>query len=209
MESCERPQGGGKSVFRASHTRIPLFSEQPLEGKTEHLVSIWGQILFFCGVAIEWYRNFQPGIRLVRTQNKTSTPRKQAVHPGCTIARAVPVPWALTKIVTGMRGHIGLLFTHHFYPLTPLFVLLSPNDPPSCTNFVTISHQMIPFWHFVKISIYFNFVFSKMCPSLYFAWKIGKNVYNSHSLTPAFVGFLTEWSLFLRKKSLTERPRPT
>ena len=118
----------GKIVFRASHTRIPLFSEQPLEGKTEHLVSIWGKILFFCQFVV-WLlsgrpsRNFQPGIRLVRTQNKTSTPpRKQAVHPGCTIARAVPVPWALTKIVTGMRDHVGILFTHHFYPLTPLFV---------------------------------------------------------------------------------------
>ena len=117
-------------------------------------------------------RNFQPGIRLVRTQNKTSTPpRKQAVHPGCTIARAVPVPWALTKIVTGMRGHIGLLFTHHFYPLTPLFVLLSPNDPLSCTNFVTISHQMSPFLTFCQNFHLFQLFFSQMCPSLQMCLK--------------------------------------
>ena len=128
MESCEWPQGRGKIVFRASHTRIPLFSEQPLEGKTEHLVSIWGQILFFCQFVV-WLlsgrpsRNFQPGIRLVRTQNKTST--SPANRPCIRVAPsplAVPVPWALIKIVTGMRDHVGILFTHHFYPLTPLFV---------------------------------------------------------------------------------------
>ena len=48
---------GHKGVERVSsglHIPVSHFSASSLEGKTEHLVSIWGQILFFCGVAIEW-----------------------------------------------------------------------------------------------------------------------------------------------------------
>ena len=106
-----------------------------------------------------------------------------------------------------MRDHVGILFTHHFYPLTPLFVLLSPSDPLSCTNFVTISHQMIRFLTFCQNFHLFQLFFSQMCPSLYFASKIGKNLYNSHSLTTAFVGLLTEWSLFLRNISHRKAPK--
>ena len=44
---------GHKGVERVS-SGPPIPVSHFSEGKTEHLVSIWGQILFFGGVAIEW-----------------------------------------------------------------------------------------------------------------------------------------------------------
>ena len=103
--------------------------------------------------------------------------------------------------MTGMHGHIGPLFTHHFYPLTPLFCSALTQWPHFMHQFLTISHQMTPFLSvYLNFHLFFNF-FSQMCPNLYFAWKIGKNVYNSHSLTPAFI------DQFLRKISHRKAPK--
>ena len=84
-------------------------------------------------------------------------------------------------------------FTPLFNNLQPIFDNLSPNDPY--------------FDNMSKFSFFFLKFLSNMCPNLYFMWKIGQYLYNSHHLIP-FFGCLTNWPPFFGEKSLTERRLP-
>ena len=74
-------------------------------------------------------------------------------------------------------------------------------------QFSTISCRMTSFFDVSsKFSIFFSNFLSKLCPNLYFAQKIGKDLSNSHRLNPILVRSLNE-SLFQRK-ALTDYPPP-
>ena len=64
-----------------------------------------------------------------------------------------------------------LLYSTRSHPMTPFLII--------CNQFSTISHQITPLFDKISSKIFqfkIEFFGSKMCPNMYFAWKIGHNL---------------------------------
>ena len=92
------------------------------------------------------------------------------------------------------------------HPLTPIFVLMSPNDP-LLNNSRPSFDNLSPNDPIFKVSLKFQFIFEKIAenvPNVYFAWNIYRNFSYFSVFDPLFWVFSLDYPLFWRNP-LTER----